>query len=76
LECNGREITPEYITGAWINGFYFHSDPEKIAILEGLAEPGGQLARQVFLGFVTAAIKQVIFLANTIIFARREGLLH
>ena len=40
LKYNERELTPEYITDLWINGYYFHSDINKLHILNHLLAEG------------------------------------
>lgn len=72
---NGQELTPEYITDLWINGYYFHNDQEKVALLKRLrlVQP---IVRYYFFHHLVEGTKQVLYLSNIITFARKEGLLN
>lgn len=73
LNYNGHNLSPEEITRIWINGFYFHNDPEMRRMLESLLPHENMLVRHIFLDHVTEATKRVIYVARLIIIALREG---
>lgn len=61
---NGRELTPPYVADLWINGHYFHSDPEKLRELRLISTFG--LDRFAFVGFVGDTLQQTMYLDNVI----------
>lgn len=75
LKYNERELTPEYITDLWINGYYFHSDINKLHILNHLLPHERMLIKNQFLNFLLDAARQVIYVSNIINVALKEGLL-
>lgn len=72
---NGRELTPEFVTDLWINGYYFHNDGEKRAVLKRLVPHERMLVRYCFLDFLVEATRQVLYVANVVRVALRKGLL-
>lgn len=74
LIYNKRELTPEFITDLWINGYYFHSDPKKLTILNKILPHERMLIRFQFLNFLLDATKQVLYVDNIINVALKEGL--
>jgi hypothetical protein len=60
LRINERDLAPEYVMRLWINGWYFHSDPELTAELEQLAPEAHLLTRHVFLDYVYRAIESAL----------------
>jgi hypothetical protein len=75
LIVNGQEISPEYITNLWINGYYFHNDPVKMRTLRSLLPHERTLIRQVFLDHMAEATRQVLYVAFIIRVASKESLL-
>lgn len=73
LIYNRRELTPEYITDLWINGFYFHSDMNKLHILNQLFPHERMLVKNQFLNFLLDATRQVLYVDNIIKVALKEG---
>jgi hypothetical protein len=73
LVYNEREFTPEYITDLWINGYYFHSDTNKLCILNKLLPHERMLVKNQFLNFLLDATRQVLYVANIIKVALKEG---
>jgi len=73
LIYNRRELTPEYITDLWINGFYFHSDMNKLRILNQLFPHERILVKNQFLNFLLYATRQVLYVDNIIKVALKEG---
>lgn len=74
LIFNDRDINPEYIANLWINGFYFHDEPEKYRKLKSLLPHESMLVRHVFLDHVLEATRQIAYLTFVIKVALRDGL--
>lgn len=72
---NGQRLEPETVMDLWINGLYFHNDSRKEAAIERLDPLGRLISRHAFLNQVITASNYVLFLAQVIIFTRRQGLL-
>ena len=72
---NGRPLEPERIMDLWINGIYFHNDRRKAQAINRLDSLHRLFSRHAFLNFVISATNYVVFLAQVIVLARREGLL-
>jgi hypothetical protein len=68
---NGREVAPAHVADLWINGHYFHSDPDKLRELRALVPAG--LTRYTFLTFIGETVLQVYYLENVIRHALRDG---
>ena len=75
LTLNGRDITPEYVADLWVNGYYFHSDPDKRNALTGLLSDAGLMVRFTFLNFLVEGTRQVLYVRNMIGIAQREALI-
>ena len=73
LIYNRRELTPEYITDLWINGYYFHSDTNKLYILNQLLPHERMLVRNQLLNYLLDATRQVLYVDNIIKVALKEG---
>ncbi len=74
LVYNEKEVTPEYVMDLWINGHYFHSDPEKASALRRLLPDEKLLTRHRFLDLLVDATRQVLYVGHVITVALREGL--
>ena len=74
LNFNERDIRPEYLTNLWINGYYFHDEPEKYRKLKSLLPHESMLVRHIFLDHVIEATRQILYLAFIMKVAFREGL--
>lgn len=75
LDFRGGQLTPEHIADLWFNGHYFHSDEDKTRELWRLDPVHWIFARSVFMAFLVEIARQVLYVANLIITARREGLI-
>lgn len=75
LVFNKRELTPEYVTDLWINGYYFHNDENKMSMLRRLLPHERMLVRNQFLNFLLHATQQIFYVRNIITVALKEGLL-
>jgi hypothetical protein len=74
LIIRDKEISPEYATDLWINGYYFHST-QKLEELKRFAGPfEAILVRNRFLNHVYDATMYAINLRNITIIAMRDGL--
>jgi hypothetical protein len=74
LEVDGRQLTPEHVMDLFINGWYFHGDEAKRAELEALLPEVALLTRHIFLDYLYRAIEQVLYVAEVVREAKREGL--
>lgn len=72
---NDERMTPEEVLDLWINGRYFHNDSRKAAAIDALDPMSRVFVRHLFLDVLVEATRYVIFLANVIVIARRDGLL-
>jgi hypothetical protein len=70
---NDQEIRAETIVDLWINGYYFHDDPDKARRLEALAQV--PLARFHFINAVVGTANLINWLAGFCRIVLREGLL-
>src|ERR1051326_6379380 len=61
LNFNERDIRPEYITNLWINGYYFHDEPEKYRKLKSLLPHENMLVKHIFLDHVIEATRQILY---------------
>lgn len=68
------EWTPEHVADLCINGHYFHSDDAKRSRLLSLIPVQTMLARQVFLSYVSDAIRTTMFTANVVTAGLRDHL--
>lgn len=68
---NDQKLTPAYVADLWINGHYFHSDPEKLRKLRNII-PGG-LTRFTFVSYMGQTLQQVLYADNIIRHALRDG---
>jgi hypothetical protein len=73
LVIRGKEITPEYATDLWINGYYFHTT-QKLEELKNFTGPFEDiLVRNRFLNNVYDATMYALNLRNITMIAVREG---
>lgn len=73
LVVEGKTLTPEILADLWINGYYFHDDPEKERKLRATGALG--LSRFEFRGYVGEALKQVANLYYKVTEALSAGML-
>lgn len=69
---NGRALQPENLLDLWINGYYFHSEPEKARKLEALAKVN--LTRWLFINVLVRASQLVLLTAQILKVSLRENL--
>ena len=74
LTINGLELTPEYVTDLWINGYYFHNNSKKMFELKRLLPQESMLVRNHFLNFLVDATRQILYVSNIITIALKEDL--
>jgi len=71
---NERQVTPELAIDLYVNGWYFHDDPDKRELLEKLTVGHGQiLTRWVFLEALRAAITHVLIMAEVARISLTDG---
>lgn len=76
FQGNGVSYRPDDVLFLWLNGHYFHSDSRCEAELERLDPLGTVFLHHVMLDLIVDTTRYILALANVIVFARREGLLH
>lgn len=79
LNINGREFPPEYTLKVYINGRYFHDDPDYAEELAQLAQHdpiGSLLHRSQFLAAVVETSKYIDWLACNLDYCLRQELLN
>jgi hypothetical protein len=69
---NGQALQPELVLDLWINGYYFHADPEKARRLEALSTV--PLSRWLFINVLVTATKLLFYAGHMIKIALRDGL--
>ena len=74
LIFNKRELTPEFVTDLWINGYYFHNDARKVSMLKRLLPHESMLVRNQFLNYLVDATRHVLYVGNVITVALKENL--
>jgi hypothetical protein len=72
-KLNEIQISPEFITDLWINGYYFHDSPAKLRELEQLLSNQKVLVRHIFLDHLVQAVKFISYTRFIIIVGFREG---
>ena len=78
LNINGQDRPPELVITMWINGKYFHDDPEYIEEIEQLEKNDPitfDVYRTQFLDGVIATTKYVMWLARNLIYFFHKELL-
>lgn len=73
LRFDGSEMQPAHIADLWINGHYFHDDPEKADELRRYVPFGNLMLKQEFIQFVVEATRVVGGTGYTIKMALRDG---
>ncbi len=73
LVVNGKEITPELLGDLWINGHYFHHDPEKVDELKRYLSTSFIFARHEFIAYVLEATRVIGGTGFAIKAALRDG---
>ena len=70
---NGHALPPEHVLDLWINGYYFHDDPEKARKLEALSNV--PLSRWLFINVLVRATQLLLYAAHLVKIALRDGLI-
>ena len=73
LVINSKEISPEHLGDLWINGHYFHDDPEKLQELNRYLSASFIFARHEFLAYVLEATRVIGGTGYAIKAALRDG---
>jgi len=76
LTIDGHDVAPEHALDLWINGVYFHNDRRKLQELQSYGPLGIHFARRQVLDYLIDATNYVTYIADVIIRARSQGLLH
>ncbi len=75
LIFDGKQITPEYLGDLWINGHYFHDDPDKLSELERYVSRSFLFARHEFIAYVVTATNVIGRTGTIVRMALRDGAL-
>ncbi len=70
---NGVAFTPEHVLDLWLNGQYFHSDPDKVRELRRIAPQTNLLSRHLLASHAIFAARYILFIAYVLRVALREG---
>ena len=76
LMFDGKQVTPEYLGDLWINGHYFHDDPDKLSELERYVSRSYLFARHEFIAYVVTATNIIGHTGKIIRMALRDGALN
>ncbi len=66
LVVDGEQLTPADVLDLWLNGVYFHSDPQKREKLRRLMPVGQLFARHFFLDLVAQATAIIVFVSRVL----------
>jgi hypothetical protein len=70
---NGRKIPSTEIQDLWINGYYFHNDPDKSRRLNTLSNGFQKAFRYQFLAHVYEATRVILYVADQLTYAFKVG---
>ena len=72
LSIDAKDYAADDVLNLFVNGYYFHHDREKRAVVESFGEIGKWLARRNFIDLVVDGVRVVAYLRNIILdaFAR------
>jgi hypothetical protein len=73
LTLDSVALSPVDVADLWINGHYFHNDPEKIRTLKGLESYLYCASRTIFLDYVIETSKIIFHAGRTIHVALKRG---
>jgi hypothetical protein len=73
LTIDSVELSPADVADLWINGHYFHNDPEKIRTLKGLESYMYYSSRTIFLDYVIETSKVIFHAGRNIHVALERG---
>lgn len=69
-----KQITPEYALDLWINGYYFHNDPEKTQLFKSLYAQALPLLRLTFMMAIPDLAQIILYTAALIQSGLKENL--
>jgi hypothetical protein len=73
LIINGHSLLPEYVADLWINGHYFHDDPQKGAELQRFVPLERIFVRRAFIDFVIEATRVIGYSGLVVKMALTDG---
>jgi hypothetical protein len=74
MQVNEANLTPEYVLNLWINGYYFHNDPEKTFELESLLKQPLPLVRMQFISCLPNLFQIIFYMGRVISYGLDNGL--
>ena len=74
IVVDGVDLTPEYVLDLWINGEYFHNDPDKASELRNLLAQPLPLARMQFLSALPVLTRIILYMGRVVAHGLEEGL--
>ena len=76
MVVDSQNLTPEYVLDLWINGEYFHNDPEKARELRRLMTDQIPLVRIQLLSALPSLTQVILYIGNVVTYSLMEGLFH
>lgn len=73
LTLNSVVMSPADVADLWINGHYFHNDPEKLRTLKGLGSYLYHSSRTIFIDYVIESSKVIFHAGRNIYVALERG---
>jgi hypothetical protein len=73
LRINEQDMTPEYVSEVWINGYYFHDNIDHLNFLKTLPPPGSIVLHTYFFDYLRDMTKQILYTSNVVNAALNEG---
>ena len=66
IRIDDTKLTPEHVLDLWINGYYFHNDPDKLAELKNLLGQPLPFARGRFVTMLPILTTIILFLGEVV----------
>jgi hypothetical protein len=73
LNINDQDMTPEDVSDAWINGYYFHDNIDHYIFLKSLPPHAHMVLHVYFFDYLRDMTKQILYVSNIVNAALNEG---
>lgn len=74
IVVNDKDLSPEYVLDLWINGHYFHNDPDKAQEIRRLVQDPIPVARMQFISVLPSLTNAILYVAEVVTYGLEEGL--